>query len=142
MQNFKKHLTAGLTVALIWAFTWAILTVLVGTVLNWLMDFSLEKHIDPMAAMAMPGFILGLIFFAIISLTNKLLDLHEISAGKLSLIGLGVGIFTGVAVPFMGSPNPEYAPVHVYLSVIGVTGLLSTISAQSTYWVLRLLKKV
>ena len=141
MNSAQSHIRNAIATAVIWALSWAIVTLVAGTVLGWISDFSLEKHVDPMLAMAMPGFILGLVFYTALASAHKPLNLKTLTLRKLSTWGFGVGFFCGLAALFMGSPNPEYSPVQVYLTIVCVSSLLSLFSAQFTYWILHLLKQ-
>ena len=129
MQNFKKHLTAGLTVALIWAFTWAILTILAGIMLDLLTNYDLEKHVDPLAAMSLPGLIIGLIYYSVILLIRTQWSGELTGKFQVKVAG-AVGLFCGLFLFMLGSPNPNYPQLQVVLWVVGTSSSLSLISAS------------
>lgn len=116
-------------VALIWGVTWAVLTVLFGVLLETFTGFSLEKHIDPMAAVAFPGSIFGLMFYTFVTLFEREKSLVEIPLSKLVLMGAGVGFICGALALTMGTPNPNYPFWKIGVTMVVSTTSLSSISA-------------
>lgn len=56
MTNWLKSILEAVGLGLTWAVLWAAFSVIIGTILMSLTGYSLETHINPLAAMATPGF--------------------------------------------------------------------------------------
>lgn len=75
LRRIRDAVAMGLT----WAAVWAVFSVLIGTITEFLSGYSLETHIDPLAALAMPGFLGGVIFFTVLWFAERGRRFDELS---------------------------------------------------------------
>ena len=130
MKNWLRRIRDAVAMGLTWAFQWAVIAVLIGTITESLFGYSIEKnHVDPLAALAMPGFIAGVFFYTVIGFAERGRKVDELSLPRLAAWGAAVGILLGV-VPFaMGTPTARYPLWLVVIIIVGSSTLLSTVSA-------------
>ncbi len=129
MNKWLKSILGVVGMGLTWAVIWAALSVIIGTILMSLTDYSLETHIDPLVVMAIPGLIFGMIFFTVIRFVERRQRFYEFSLSKLAASGAVVGLLLGILSFALGTPNERYSLWLVFVMIVGSTTLLSVVSA-------------
>ena len=127
MNKWLRHIRNAVVMGLIWAALWAVLAVLIGTITESLTGYSLETHADPLMALAMPGFIYGVIFYTVIWFAERNRRFDELSLPKVTAWGAVVGLLLGALALTLGTPrDPVWQTVVI---IVGFSTLLSTVSA-------------
>jgi hypothetical protein len=129
MNRWAKRIGGVLGMGLIWAAGWAVLTVLIGTITESLSGYSLETLVDPLMAMAMPGFVGGVVYSVVLWIAEGRHRFDELSLPRLAAWGAVTGLLLGVLPFAIGTPTARYPLWLVVVSIIGSTVLLSTVSA-------------
>lgn len=129
MKKWLRRICGAVVMGLTWAAIWAILSVLIGTITVSLTGYSLENHIDPLAALAMPGFIVGVVFYTVILLAEGGRRFHELSLLRLAAWGAVVGLLLGGLSFALGTPSARFPLWLVVVIIVGSSTLLSTVSA-------------
>lgn len=115
---------------LTWAALWLVLAVLIGTISESLSGYSIEKnHLDPLMALAMPGFIVGAIFSTVLWFAGGSRRLDELSLPRLAAWGAVVGLLMGVLSFGLGTLSDKFPLWLGVVIIIGCSTLLSTVSA-------------
>jgi hypothetical protein len=140
MKKWLKRICSAAGVGLIWAIIWALLSVLTGTITEAWIGYSLEKDIDPLAALAMPGFIFGVIFYTVIWWTEGGSTIDQLSLPRLTALGALVGLLLGLVSLALGTPTARFPLWLVILIIVSTSTLLSTVSAIGSGLLLRLLQ--
>ena len=141
MKKFLNSASAMLSIALIWGCTWGGLSVVTGIILESFSPFSLEKHVDPMAAIAMPGFFMGIIFYWIIRINQGSIRISSYSLQRLLMWGAVIGLAAGSLTPLLGTPNPNYEFWQIILTLATSSTILSMIAALATGIIFRFTEK-
>lgn len=128
MKKSFRRIRDTVTMGITWAVQWAILAVLIGTITELLFSYSIEKnHLDPLMALAMPGFIAGVIFSIVLWFVESGRRLDELSLPRLAACGAVVGLLLGVLALTLGTPRePLWRTV---VMIVCSSTLLSTVSA-------------
>lgn len=129
MKHWFAYIRGTLLMGLTWAFFWAIISVFTGVITELLSGFSLETHIDPLAALALPGFIVGVIFYTVVRFKAGDLQLGSLPLPKIAFLGAMVGLLMGVIALFMGTPNERFPLWFVVLIIVSSSMALSLVSA-------------
>jgi len=91
--------------------------------------YSLETHIDPLAALAMPGFLVGVIFYTVLWFAEGGRRFDELSLPRLVAWGAVVGLLLGLLSFALGTPTARFPLWLVVVIIVGSSTLLSTVSA-------------
>ena len=129
MKKWLRRIRDAVAMGLTWAVQWAVLAVLIGTITESLSGYSLEIHLDPLMALAMPGFIFGVIFYTVIWFAEGSRRFDELSLSRLAAWGAVVGLLLGVLSFALGTPSGRFPLWLVVVIIVGSSTLLSTVSA-------------
>ena len=130
MKQWIQRICGAVGLGLTWAAIWAVLSVLIGTITVSLTGYSLEQnHLDPLMALAMPGFIAGLIFYAVLLFAEGGSKLYELTLPSLAARGAAVGLLLGVLSFTLGTPTDRYPLWLIVVIIVVSSTLLSTVSA-------------
>jgi len=130
MKKWLRHIRDAVVMGLTWAIQWAVLAVLIGTITEALSGYSIERnHLDPLMALAMPGFIVGVIFSIVLRFAEGGRRFDELSLSRLAAWGAVVGLLLGVLSFALGTPNDRYSLWLVVGIIVGSSTLLSAVSA-------------
>ena len=130
MKNWIIHIRDAVAMGLTWAVQWAVLAVLIGTITESLSGYSIEKnHLDPLMALAMPGFIVGVVFYTVIWFAESGRRFDELSLPRLAAWGAVVGLLLGMLSFALGTPTARFQLWLVVVIIVGSSTLLSTVSA-------------
>ena len=130
MKKWLKRIRDAVTMGLTWAAQWAVLAVLIGTITESLSGYSIEKnHLDPLIALAMPGFIVGVIFSIVLWFAEGGRRFDELSLPRLAAWGVVVGLLMGVLSFALGTPSDRFPLWLGVVIIVGSSTLLSTVSA-------------
>jgi hypothetical protein len=129
MKKWLRRIRDTFAMALTWAAGWAVLSVLIGTITEFLSGYSLETHLDPLAALAMPGFFGGVIFSTVLWFAEGGRRFDELSLPRLAAWGAVVGLMLGVLPFALGTPSARFPLWLVVVIIVGSATLLSVVSA-------------
>ena len=129
MKKWLRRIGDAVVMGLIWAVQWAVLAVLIGTITESLSGYSLETHLDPLVALAMPGFIFGVICSIVLYFAEGGRRLDELSLPRVTAWGAVVGLLLGVLSFALGTPSARSPLWLVVVIIVGSSTLLSTVSA-------------
>ena len=129
MKKWLKRICAAVGTGLTWAAVWGFLSVLIGTITESLFGYSLETQIDPLMALAMPGFIVGVVFSTVLWFGERGRRFDELSLRRIAVWGAVVGLLMGVLVFALGTPSDRFPLWLVVVLIVGSSTLLSTVSA-------------
>ena len=121
-----------------WAVAWAPVAVVIGIGI-----IDPDDSMDEMwlAVGAYPGFISGVIFYALLGIAERGRRLDELSVSRAALVGAGAGLPVGV-FPFTIGDSTSALPLWQLAGVfIGVVVLLSALSAMASALVSRALRR-
>jgi len=138
MKKWLRRIRDAVAMGLTWAVQWAVLAVLIGTITESLSGYSLEIHLDPLMALAMPGFIFGVIFYTVIWFAERGRRFDELSLPRTAAWGAVVGLLLGALTLTLGTPNGPLWRVAVI--IVGSSTLLSTVSAVGSALLFRMLR--
>jgi hypothetical protein len=140
MKKLLRRVRDAVAMGLTWAAIWATLSVLIGTMTASLSVYSLENRIDPLAALAVPGFIVGVSFYTVLWFAGGGRRFGELSLLRLAALGAVVGLLLGVLSFALGTPNAGFPRWIVFVIIAGSSTLLSTVSAVGSALLFRLLR--
>jgi len=129
MKKWLRRIRGAIGMGLTWAAVWGFLSVLIGTITESLSGYSLETHIDPLAALAMPGFIVGVIFSTVLWFAEGGRRFDELSLPRIAAWGVVVGLLMGVLAFALGTPSDRFPLWLGIVIIVGSSTLLSTVSA-------------
>ena len=139
MKKWLKNIRDAAVMGFIWAVQWAVLAVLIGTISELVTGYSIEKHLDPLVALAMPGFIVGVIFYTVILFVEKDSRFVELSFLRVMTLGALVGLLLGALAFTLGTPK---SPVWLTVVIIVCSStLLSAVSAVGAGLLFRLVSR-
>ena len=141
VRKWSKRFGSIVVVGLAWAAIWAILAVLVGTITGLLSDHSLETHVDPLGAMAIPGFLAGVIFAVVLLFAEGDRRINELPIPVLAAWGAVAGLLLSVLSLLLGTPSDRYPLWLVVFIVVGTATLLSVVSAIGSALLFRLVTR-
>ena len=133
-----KHVRSAAGIGMLWAIGWAITGVLAGTLSGMLPGDPLGKMLDPGLALALPGFIAGVVFFGILRISRGDLGIYTLSLTQLAGWGMLPGLLLALIPLTLGTLNPDYPALFVAASIVGSSTLLSALSAVGAALVLRI----
>jgi MFS family permease len=139
MITWLGRIRRALFIALTWAVVWAPLGVLIGMIVD--PDGSMD---EPWVAVgAYPGFLCGVVFSAVVGITDRRRRFRELSLSRAGAWGAVSGLLV-IALPFigfLGTPNTEHAFWRWRVMIIVAVTLLSSISAVGSVLLARMAKK-
>lgn len=134
MQEWLKFIAGSVRMGLTWAVGWAIVGALMAIICGFL-DIPEESVLDPWLALALPGFIGGVIFFAVLGVAERGRRIHEPSLARVAACGAVAGLLLGV-LPFVlvaaGAGSFNVPPWPLAAKIIPSVILLSAVSAVGT----------
>ena len=125
MKKWLRRIRGAVGMGLTWAAGWALVGVLI------------ELFIDPMGslvdvwptALAIPGFLGGAVFSAVLQVAEGRRRFDELSLPRFGAWGAVAGLLLGVLPFAVGSPNSELPPWVLGVVIIGSMTLMSAVSA-------------
>ena len=128
MTKWLKRVRAALVMGVTWAIVWAPVAVLLGTTI-----IDPDNSMDEMWFMvgALPGFLCGVLFSAVLGVAARRRRLDELSKVRVGGWGAVAGVMTGI-IPFIlgdGSGNPVWLLPTV---LVGSFAFLGSLSAAGT----------
>jgi len=130
MKKWPRRIRGAVGMGLTWAAIWALLSVLIGTITESLSGYSIEKnHLDPLVALAMPGFLFGVIFSTVLWFAEGGRRFDELPLPRVAAWGGVVGLLLGALVFALGTPIARFPLWLVVAIIVGSTTLLSAVSA-------------
>ncbi len=123
------HIRNAAVLGLTWAVLWALIAILAGVIAESLFDYWLENHLDPLAALAWPGFIAGILFYTVLYISRNHPGIEKRSLPAFAAAGGAVGLVMGILPLFLGSINEQYPKWLVIIIIVGSSVLLSIVSA-------------
>jgi len=144
MPPLAPRLRAALGTAATWAVAWAGAALSVG-VLSFVapalpLEWFFEVFDAPLPAMAMPGFVGGLCYAAVVRLAGRKRPLREIGVGEVALWGVGGGLLLS-AIPALSllDNGPSGSPDGAWRlpAAIAVLITFSVASAVGSFWLAR-----
>ena len=125
MTSWQRQIGVALATAVSWAVAWAPVAVLVGTTI-----VDPDNSMDEMWAAigALPGFICGLLFSALVAIVERGRDAAEVPALRRAVYGALAGLAVGVLPAAIGG---EPAPGSLDMLSVGVVGAFVVTSALS-----------
>jgi hypothetical protein len=111
-----------------WGALWAVAGVLIGVVTGLLPGRPLEWVLDPWAALAVPGFLGGMIFSAVLGTVQPRRRVEDTPVARLLLCGATTGLVLGVFPLLVSTPTTR---VPLGILVIGTAGTAIVLSALS-----------
>lgn len=146
MGRWLRRIRGAVGMGLTWAVGWAFAGLLVGVtskLLPWVpLDWFFEVFDAPLPAFAIPGFVAGVFFSAVLGIAGRSRRFRELSLPRFAAWGVAGGVlltlfpFALVAVG-LASLNPGAASWPVIAAVGGTFVVLSTVSASATLMVAR-----
>lgn len=134
MMTWLRPILRAFEMGLVWAAGWAIVGVGIGVTTGFLPDgHSMRSFLDPWLALAMPGFIGGVVFSVVLRIAEGHRSFVELSLPRAAAWGAVTGLLLGV-VPFtpLGTPTDAFPLWLLGVGIIGTTTLLSTVSATGS----------
>jgi hypothetical protein len=134
-MTWLRHIRRAFSIAVIWGVLWAPLGVLTGMI--WDPNDSMD---EPWIALgAYPGFLCGLVFCAILAISDGRRRLDEVSPSRAGAWGAFSGLLL-MALPMtgiLGTVNTEHPFWQWRFMIVGAVVLLSSLSAVGSVLVAR-----
>ncbi|HEX5580502.1 MAG TPA: hypothetical protein VFX39_02925 [Gemmatimonadaceae bacterium] len=144
MGKWLKRIRGALGMGLTWAAAWALTGILIGATsvllpwLPWWDDF-FRVFDAPLPALAVPGFVGGVLFSTVLGIAGRRRSFHELSLPRITVWGAGGGLLlsmvpdammtVGLASP---GPDPIYGPWEFAATVAPFLTVLCAASAAGT----------
>jgi hypothetical protein len=141
MKKWLRPIRGAVAMGLTWAAVWAVLAVLIATITELLSGYSLETHLDPLAALAIPGFHAGVIFSAVLWFAEGGRRFDELSLPRIAASGAVAGLLLGVLSFAMGTPSARFPLRVVVVIIVGSSTVLSVVSAVGAASLFRLVAR-
>lgn len=137
MSHWIKQIRNTIGMGLTWAIAWAIAGILLGLISALIPNQFLASVLDPWIALAMPGFIGGIIFSFMLQFIEGGHKFDTMPTGRLAGCGALAGLVLG-ALPFLlGTPTAQLPLWLLGVAIVGTTTLLSTASALGSAFLFR-----
>lgn len=139
MSTWLGRIRRAVLMALTWAVVWAPLGVLIGMIVD--PDGSMDE--PWVAAGAYPGLLCGVVFSAVLGITDGRRRFDELSLSRVAAWGAVSGLLV-IVLPFtgvLGTPNTEHPFWRWRVIIIVAVTLLSSISAVGSVLLARMAKK-
>lgn len=128
-MSLLKSLCRSLSIIALWGIQWAIAGILIGALSSLLPNSNLESLLDPWIALAMPGFLGGLLF----AISSRIRGISPNPGDSTIKTTLGRGVAVGVALgtlPFLfGTPNGQVPTATMFSAIYAITIALSVLAA-------------
>lgn len=139
MRTWLGRIRRAVLMGLAWGVVWAPLGVLIGMIVD--PDGSMD---EPWVAVgAYPGFLCGVVFSAVLGITDGRRRFDELSLSRAGAWGAVSGLLV-IVLPFtgvLGTPNTEHLFWRWRVIIIVAVTLLSSISAVGSVLLARIAKK-
>jgi hypothetical protein len=140
MKKWLTRICGAVAMGLTWAAIWAVLAVMIGTITELLTGHSLETRVDPLAALAMPGFFFGVIFSSVLRFAEGGRRFDDLSLPKVTIWGAAVGLMLGGLSLTLGTATARFPLWRVVVVIVGSSTLLSMVSAVGSAFLFRMLR--
>ncbi len=128
MKEWARRILGAVGTGLFWAAIWAAVGALMRTVPSWSLD---ELWLGPPIGV-LPGFVAGVVFYAVPAVAASGRRLDELSLSKVVAFGGMAGLLVGVLPFVINEPTNEAALWLVGVVVIGSMTLLGAASAAGS----------
>ena len=139
MRTWLEIVRRAAFMALTWAVIWAPLGILTGIVVD-----PNESMDEPWVAVgAFPGFLCGLVFSAVVAMTDGRRRFDELSLSRVGAWGAVSGLLV-IVLPFtgvLGTPNIEHPLWRWRVAIIAAVALLISVSAVISVLLARMANK-
>jgi hypothetical protein len=136
MRKLLTRIRGVLGMGLLWAAAWAVGGVLIGVTsrllpgLPW--DAFFEVFDAPLPALAVPGFLGGVLFSTVLGIAGRRRRFDELSIPRFAAWGALAGLLLG-AIPFaIGTPEAGTSAWLLGVTIAGPTTVLCAISASAS----------
>jgi hypothetical protein len=128
MSSWLRRTRAALATGLLWAITWAP----VGILAAFIVDPTNRMDEPWLLIFAIPGFIGGVLFSALLANRARGRTLLEVSPRRAGLWGGAAGLVTGALPFFIGEPAGSISVPALATVVMSTVGVLSAASAAGS----------
>jgi hypothetical protein len=144
MKKWLRRIRGAVGMGLTWAVGWALFGVLIGATsillpgLPWEILF---EFLDPLMALALPGFFGGVVFSTVLGIAGRRRRFDELSLPRFAAWGAVGGLLLGLVPAAMVAVGLASANVDVWLFtavIIGPLTLLSAVSASGSLMLARM----
>ena len=125
MKKWLGRIGGAVLIGLTWAVVWAPVAVLIGLIVD--PDGSMDEMW--VAIGAYPGFLCGVLFYAVLGIAEGRSGLDELPLSSVGIWGGVSGLLVGVLPFLIGESTSELPPWLLGVVVIGSITLLSAVSA-------------
>jgi hypothetical protein len=138
MKSWLRSIRGAVLMGLAWAVVWAPIAVLVGITI-----IDPDNSMDEMwvAVGAYPGFLCGVLFYAVLGLAAERRRLSDVSLNRAAASGAMTGVLIGVLPLLIGTPATP-RPLWEWVAIVTVPiALLSVVSAIASVMLARAAKQ-
>lgn len=125
MKKWLGRIGGAVLMGLTWAVVWAPVAVLIGLIVD--PDGSMDEMW--VAIGAYPGFLCGVLFYAVLGIAEGRRGFDELSLSRVGTWGAVAGLLVGVLPFLIGESTSELPPWLLGIVVLGSITLLSAVSA-------------
>ena len=129
MKKWLRRIRGAVGMGLTWAVGWALVGAMIAVISGFVPGNPMGSVLDPWLALAMPGFLGGVIFSAVLWLAEGGRRFDELSLPRLAAWGAVAGLLLGVLPFALGTPSAKFPLWLLGVVIIGSTTLLSAVSA-------------
>jgi peptidoglycan/LPS O-acetylase OafA/YrhL len=130
LKKWQRRVRGAVGMGLTWAIVWAPVALLIGLIVD---PTDSMDEMWPMIG-ALPGFLGGVVFSAVLGFAANRRKLGDLSIRKVALWGAGAGLIVGVVPFFLGTPAETSRPWLLPTVVISAITLLCAVSAAGSLW--------
>ncbi len=144
MEKWLRRIRGAVAMGLTWAVGWALFGVLIGVTsillpgLPWEILF---EFLDPLMALALPGFFGGVVFSTVLGIAGRRRRFDELSLPRFAAWGAVGGMLLGLFPAAIVAAGLASANVDLWLFtavIIGPLALLSAVSASGSLMLARM----
>ena len=128
MKKWLRRIRGAVGIGLTWALAWAP----VGLLIMMIVDPSDSMDEPWILVGALPGFIGGVLFSAVLGIAEGRRRFDELSLSRVGVWGAAAGLLLGMLPIALGSNNTELPTWLLRVVIIGPITLLSAVSASVT----------
>jgi hypothetical protein len=138
MKSGLRSIRGAVLMGMAWAVVWAPIAVLVGVTI-----IDPDNSMDEMwvAVGAYPGFLCGVLFYAVLGLAAERRRLNEVSLNRAAASGAVTGVLVGVLPLLIGTPTTPRPLLEWFAIVTVPIALLSVVSAVASAMLARAVKQ-
>lgn len=133
LNKWLRRVRGAVGMGLTWAIVWAPVAVLIGLIVD---PTDSMDEMWPMIG-ALPGFLGGVVFSAVLGFAANRRKLSDLSIRKVALWGAGARLFVGVVPFLLGTAAASTRPWLLPTVVISSITLLCAASAAGSLWLAR-----